>query len=237
MKKLFKCISLIAAMALTCAFFGCSDGNSSDEISSVGNSSADESNDQSNGNSSDDESKDQSNESSSDDNNSSQGSSSSGSFDDCTIAATEVTLADGSWTIKTVSDDKGKGQYSEDNIKATKSGDTLTFKSCSRKNTIDLSKMMSAEKLTNFNNLTDEQKKQQVRSGMGLPDDVTITFNGNICTVTGALTEPALNEYKTKLSRFISSANEIKTNSDKTKYAITKEFDNEAPVKIYINKD
>ena len=211
MKKLFKCVSLIAAMALTCAFIGCSNESSSDD----NNSSQDSSNS----------------------GNTNSGSSSSGSFDDCTIAATEVTLADGSWTIKTVSDDKGKGQYSENNIKATKSGDTLTFKSCSRKNTIDLSKMMSAEKLTAFNNLTDEQKKQQVRSGMGLPDDVTITFNGNICTVTGALTESALNEYKTKLSGFISSANEIKTNSDKTKYAITKEFDNEAPIKIYINKD
>lgn len=211
MKKLFKCVSLIAAMALTCAFIGCSNESSSDD----NNSSQDSSNS----------------------GNTNSGSSSSGSFDDCTIAATEVTLADGSWTIKTVSDDKGKGQYSEDNIKATKSGDTLTFKSGSRKNTIDLSKMMSAEELTAFNNLTDEKKKQQVRSGMGLPDYVTITFNGNICTVTGALTESALNKYKTKLSGFISSANEIKTNSDKTKYAITKEFDNEAPIKIYINKD
>ena len=236
MKKLFKCVSLIAAMALTCAFIGCSNESSSDDNNSSQNSS--NSGNTNSGSSSSGSSDDNnSSQDSSNSGNTNSGSSSSGSFDDCTIAATEVTLADGSWTIKTVSDDKGKGQYSENNIKATKSGDTLTFKSCSRKNTIDLSKMMSAEELTAFNNLTDEQKKQQVRSGMGLPDDVTITFNGNICTVTGALTESALNEYKTKLSGFISSANEIKTNSDKTKYAITKEFDNEAPIKIYINKD
>ena len=236
MKKLFKCVSLIAAMALTCAFIGCSNESSSDDNNSSQNSS--NSGNTNSGSSSSGSSDDNnSSQDSSNSGNTNSGSSSSGSFDDCTIAATEVTLADGSWTIKTVSDDKGKGLYSEDNIKATKSGDTLTFKSDSRKNTIDLSKMMSAEKLTDFNKLTDEQKKQQVRSGMGLPDDVTITFNGNICTVTGALTESALNEYKTKLSGFISSANEIKTNSDKTKYAITKEFDNEAPIKIYINKD
>ena len=236
MKKLFKCVSLIAAMALTCAFIGCSNESSSDDNNSSQNSS--NSGNTNSGSSSSGSSDDNnSSQDSSNSGNTNSGSSSSGSFDDCTIAATEVTLADGSWTIKTVSDDKGKGLYSEDNIKATKSGDTLTFKSDSRKNTIDLSKMMSAEKLTDFNNLTDEKKKQQVRSVMGLPDDVTITFNGNICTVTGALTESALNEYKTKLSGFISSANEIKTNSDKTKYAITKEFDNEPPIKIYINKD
>ena len=53
MKHLSKLAAILAALVLACAFFGCSDGNSSDEISSVGNSSADESNDQSNGNSSD----------------------------------------------------------------------------------------------------------------------------------------------------------------------------------------
>ena len=53
MKHLSKLAVILAALVLACAFFGCSDGNSSDEISSVGNSSADESNDQSNGNSSD----------------------------------------------------------------------------------------------------------------------------------------------------------------------------------------
>ena len=77
MKKLLKISALIAAMALTCAFFGCSNGNSSDENAV----SSDE------------------NAVSSDEN--------AVSFDDCTTTATEVALSDGNWTLKiTESDDE-----------------------------------------------------------------------------------------------------------------------------------
>lgn len=218
-KKLLKITALIAATALACAFFGCSNGSSSDDnttksSSSTGSSGTNNSN-----------------------NSTTNTSGSSNSFDDCTTTVAEVTLADGSWTIQTVSNDENKGNYNEYNIKATQSGDTLTYNSGSRKNITDLSKVMSAEQLAAFNKLSEAEKKNKAVKGMGLSNDATITFTETTCTATGELSADALNEYKTKLSGFIKSANEIKTNTDKTKYAITRNFDKEAPLKIYISKN
>ena len=201
MKKLLKISALIAAMALSCAFFGCSNGNSSD------------------------------------DNNSNSGGSTTISFDDCTATATEVTLSDGNWTLKiTQSDD---GMSSETNIKATASNGSYTFKSGSGTMAVDLSKMLSQEKLTEFNALSPDEKKQEIIEMMKCPEDATITFNGNIVTIKASLSTEALQDLQSEynLSSLPSEAI-IKTNSDKTKYTITVSIDEgKSTMVFYISKD
>ena len=158
MKKLLKISALIAAMALSCAFFGCSNENSSD------------------------------------DNNSNSGGSTTISFDDCTATATGVTLSDGNWTLKiTQSNDVSS---SETNIKATASNGSYTFNSGSVTMAVDLSKMLSQEKLTEFNALSPDEKKQEIIEMMKCPEDATITFNGNIVTIKASLSTEALQYFK-----------------------------------------
>ena len=190
MKKLLKISALIAAMALSCAFFGCSNGNSSvDNIS----------------------------------------------FDDCTETATEVTLSDGNWTLKyTVIDDVSS---LERNIKATASNGSFTFTSGSETRTADLSKGMTAEELTKFNALSNDEKKQAIIKMMECPEDATITFNGNIVTIKASLSTEALQQLQSTfdLSTLPKEAI-IKTNSDKTKYTITLSSEGSTMV-FYISKD
>ena len=199
MKKLLKISALIAAMALSCAFFGCSNENSSD------------------------------------DNNSNSGGSTTISFDDCTATATGVTLSDGNWTLKiTQSDDVSS---SETNIKATASNGSYTFNSGSGTKAVDLSKMLSQEKLTEFNALSPDEKKQEIIEIVKCPEDATITFNGNIVTIKASFSTEALQYFKSgcDFSNLPSEAI-IKTNSDKTKYTITV-YTNESTMVFYISKD
>lgn len=198
MKKLLKISALIAAMALSCAFFGCSNGNSSD------------------------------------DNNSNSGGSTTISFDDCTATATGVTLSDGNWTLKITQSDDGRS--SETNIKATASNGSYTFKSGSGTMAVDLS-MLPQEKLTEFNALSPDEKKQKIIEMMNCPEDATITFNGNIVTIKAHIQTEALQDLQSEcdLSSLPSEAI-IKTNSDKTKYTITVSINGSTMV-FYISKD
>ena len=191
MKKLLKISALIAAMALSCAFFGCSNGNSS-----VDNNS----------------------------------------FDDCTETATEVTLSDGNWTLKITQ--RADGTSSEGHIKATASNGSYTFTSGSETSTADLSKQMNADALTEFNALSEEDKKKEIREMMECPEDAIITFNGNIVTIKASYsTKEALQQIQSTfdLSKLPSEAI-IKTNSDKTKYTITLSSEGSTMV-FYISKD
>ena len=191
MKKLLKISALIAAMALSCAFFGCSNGNSS-----VDNNS----------------------------------------FDDCTETATEVTLSDGNWTLKYTL--IGDGSFLERNIIATASNGSYTFTSGSETSTADLSKQMNADALTEFNALSEEDKKKEIREMMECPEDAIITFNGNIVTIKASYsTKEALQQIQSTfdLSKLPSEAI-IKTNSDKTKYTITLSSEGSTMV-FYISKD
>ena len=191
MKKLLKISALIAAMALSCAFFGCSNGNSS-----VDNNS----------------------------------------FDDCTETATEVTLSDGNWTLKYTL--IGDGSFLERNIIATASNGSYTFTSGSETSTADLSKQMNADALTEFNALSEEDKKKEIREMMECPEDAIITFNGNIVTIKASYsTKEALQQIQSTfdLSKLPSEAI-IKTNSDKTKYTIKVSSEGHTMV-FYISKD
>lgn len=195
MKKLLKISALIAAMALSCAFFGCSNGNSS-----VDNNS----------------------------------------FDDCTETATEVTLSDGNWTLKITHIEDGYS--SEGNIKATASNGSYTYTSGSETSAVDLSKQMKEKELTEFNALSDDEKKPAIIKMMECPEDATITFNGNIVTIKASYsTEEALQQLQSEfnLSSLLSSLPDdaiIKTNSDKTKYTITVSSEGSTAV-FYISKD
>ena len=194
MKKLLKISALIAAMALSCAFFGCSNGNSSGGSTTI-------------------------------------------SFDDCTATATEVTLSDGNWTLKyTVIDDVSS---SERNIKATASNGSYTFNSGSGTMAVDLSKEMTPEKLTEFNALSTDKKKQAIIKRMECPEDATITFNENIVTIKASFSTEYLQQLQSTfdLSTLPPEAI-IKTNSDKTKYTITLSIDEgKGKAVFYISKD
>ena len=199
MKKLLKISALIAVMALTCVFFGCSNGNSSDE------------------------------------DNSNSGGSTTSSFDDCTTTANEVTLADGNWSLKITK--SADGMSSEINIKATASNGSLTYKSVSETQTVDLSKMLTDDQLAAFNALSEDNKKQTIIAETECPEDATITFNGNIVTIKTSLSTEDLEDYQSEYNlSSIPSGAIIKTNSDKTKYTITSSDDRKTKV-WYISKD
>ena len=197
MKKLLKISALIAAMALSCAFFGCSNGNSSGGSTTI-------------------------------------------SFDDCTSTATEVTLSDGNWTFKITH--IFDGYSSEGNIKATASNGSYTYTSGSETRTADLSKEMTPEELTEFNALSNDEKKQAIIKNMECPEDATITFNGNIVTIKASYsTEDELKQLQSEfdLSNLLSELPSdaiIKTNSDKTKYTIKVSSEGHTMV-FYISKD
>ncbi len=161
MKKLLKISALIAAMALSCAFFGCSNGNSSGGSTTI-------------------------------------------SFDDCT---------------------------------ATASNGSYTFNSGSGTMAVDLSKEMTPEKLTEFNALSTDEKKQTIIKRMECPEDATITFNENIVTIKASFSTEYLQQIQSTfdLSTLPPEAI-IKTNSDKTKYTITLSREGSTMV-FYISKD
>ena len=173
MKKILKISALIAAMALTCVFFGCTPGNSSDD----GNSTS--------------------------------------SFADCTSTATEVTLADGNWTLKHVMN--GDGVSLEKNIKATVTNGSYSFTSGTGTLSADLS---------------------QAQGGIGgVPKGATVTRDGTKVTATGAYDAEELAEMQSRmdLSELPNSAT-IKTNSDNTKYIIS--YTEEGiTYTIYVSKD
>ena len=167
--------------------------------------------------------------------NSSDDSGTSVSIDDCTTTATEVTFADGNWSIKYVITDDGMS--GEANIKATAADGNYTFTSGTGTQTVDLSKMMDADELTAFNAMTAEQKKAAIIEEMNAPENAEVTFNGNVVTIKAAMSTTDLAEMQKDmdLSTLPSSA-VIKTNADNTKYTInfTKSGITYA---IYISKD
>ena len=136
------------------------------------------------------------------------------SFDDCTTPATEVTLADGNWTIKYVMNDVGVSV--EANIKATVTNGSYSFTSGTGTLSADLSK---------------------VQGGIGAPEGATVTYNGTIVTVTAAYDAEELAEMQSSmdLSELPNCAT-IKTNSDNTKYIIS--YTEEGiTYTIYVSKD
>lgn len=167
--------------------------------------------------------------------NSSDDSGTSVCIDDCTTTATEVTFADGNWSIKYVITDDGMS--GEANIKATAADGNYTFTSGTGTQTVDLSKMMDADELTTFNAMTAEQKKAAIIEEMNAPENAEVTFNGNVVTIKAAMstTDLAKMQKDMDLSTLPSSA-VIKTNADNTKYTInfTKSGITYA---IYISKD
>lgn len=168
--------------------------------------------------------------------NSSDDSGTSVSFDDCTTTATEVTFADGNWSIKYVI--TGDGMSGEANIKATAADGNYTFTSGTGTQTVDLSKMMDADELTAFNAMTTEQKKAAIIKEMYAPENAKVTFNGNVVTIKAAMmstTDLAEMQKNMDLSTLPSSA-VIKTNADNTKYTIS--FTESGIIyAIYISKD
>ena len=196
MKKLLKISALIAAMALSCAFFGCSNGNSSD------------------------------------DNNSNSGGSTTSSFDDCTNTATEVSLTDGTWTVKAVQN--GHGLSSEMNIKASVSNGDYTFTSGTAIGTFDLATQVNENELANK---TDEEKKELLKANSSFPDDATITINGTLATVTYTLNADRLAAIQSNMDlQELPNNATVKTNSDNTKYIISYTKD-EIINTIYTSKD
>lgn len=184
MKRLSKLAAILTALVLACAFFGCSNGNSSD-----------------------DESKDQS-----------------------------ITLSDGSYALKITQTSDGMAE--EYDIKATASNESLTFKSGSKTQTVDLTKQMSKDDLTAFNAMGEDAKKAKTKKEMNLPDDAEISFAGNKVIVKSTLSAAELTEMQEnyQLSSIPSDA-KIETIKDKTDYKITMSKNNGRTIVFYINKD
>ena len=180
MKRLSKLAAILAALVLTCAFFGCSNGNSSDDDQSI-------------------------------------------------------TLSDGSYalTITQTSD----GMVEKYDIKATASNESLTFKSGSKTQTVDLTKQMNTDELAAFNAMGDDAKKAKTKKEMNLPDDAEISFADNNVIVKSTLSAAELTEMQEnyQLSSIPSNA-KIKPIKDKTEYEITMSIEGMTIV-FHVNKD
>ena len=144
-----------------------------------------------------------------------------------------ITLSDGSYalTITQTSD----GMVEKYDIKATASNESLTFKSGSKTQTVDLTKQMNTDELAAFNAMGDDAKKAKTKKEMNLPDDAEISFAGNKVIVKSTLSGTELTEMQEnyQLSSIPSDA-KIETIKDKTEYKITMSIKGKA-IEFYIN--
>ena len=88
-----------------------------------------------------------------------------------------ISLSDGDYTLKIKQ--SADGMVEEDDIKATASNESLTFKSGSGTVTADLTKLLKPYELAFFNAMSDAEKKAMAKKELGLPDDAEISFADN----------------------------------------------------------
>ena len=146
-----------------------------------------------------------------------------------------ITLSDGSYTLAITQ--TSDGMVEKDDIKATASNGSWTFKSGSKTQTVDLTKKLNTGDLAKFNAMDDDSKKAEAKKNMEFPDDAEISFTDNKVIVKSTLSGAELTEMqeKYKLSSIPSDA-KIETIKDKTEYKITmsKEW---GTIVVHINKD
>lgn len=151
-------------------------------------------------------------------------------FRDCTRTVSDITLSDGSWTLKVAANESG---FAADSIiSLTASNGSYTFNSGSATSETELDRTTLAV----INSLSQAERDEFLRDMASESEASDITLRGNKIITTTTMSRSDLQEMQEEfdLNSFPPSVT-IRTNSDNTKYVITNSQDRSTV--IYISKN
>lgn len=151
-------------------------------------------------------------------------------FSDCSRTVSDITLSDGSWTLKIAANESG---FAADSIiSLTASNGSYTFNSGSATSETELDRTTLAV----INSLSQAERDEFLRDMASESEASDITLRGNKIITTTTMSRSDLQEMQEEfdLNSFPPSVT-IRTNSDNTKYVITNSQDRSTV--IYISKN
>jgi|GEM_PF-4327214 len=161
------------------------------------------------------------------------------SFDDCTeeITKSEIELSDGNWAVK-AEGENNNGQTRTYDLVASVTGGVVTFTSGTATTSFDLANSMTADQISAFNQLTQEQKEQMISQMQGsLPEGSSIRIDGTKVSISVTMDESGLTNMKSQFNfSALPADTEIKTNANKTKYTFTLDMGSGSTANYYIYK-
>ena len=141
-------------------------------------------------------------------------------FSDCSRTVSDITLSDGSWTLKVAANESG---FAADSIiSLTASNGSYTFNSGSATSEMELDRTTLAV----INSLSQAERDEFLRDMASESEASDITLRGNKIITTTTMSRSDLQEMQEEfdLNSFPPSVT-IRTNSDNTKYVITDRTD------------
>ncbi|GEM_PF-2033374 len=151
-------------------------------------------------------------------------------FSDCSRPVSDITLSDGSWTLKVAANESG---FAADSIiSLTASNGSYTFNSGSATSEMELDRTTLAV----INSLSQAERDEFLRDMASESEASDITLRGNKIITTTTMSRSDLQEMQSSfdLNSFPPSVT-VKTNADNTKYVITNSQDRSTV--IYISKN
>ncbi|MBR0475898.1 MAG: hypothetical protein IJJ66_03680 [Treponema sp.] len=151
-------------------------------------------------------------------------------FRDCTRTVSDITLSDGSWTLKVAANESG---FAADSIiSLTASNGSYTFNSGSATSETELDRTTLAV----INSLSQAERDEFLRDMASESEASDITLRGNKIITTTTMSRSDLQEMQSSfdLNSFPPSVT-IRTNSDNTKYVITNSQDRSTV--MYLSKN
>ncbi len=151
-------------------------------------------------------------------------------FRDCTRPVSDITLSDGSWTLKVAANESG---FAADSIiSLTASNGSYTFNSGSATSETELDRTTLAV----INSLSQAERDEFLRDMASESEASDITLRGNKIITTTTMSRSDLQEMQEEfdLNSFPPSVT-VKTNSDNTKYVITNSQDRSTV--MYLSKN
>lgn len=151
-------------------------------------------------------------------------------FRDCTRTVSNVTLSDGSWTLKVAAN--GSGFAADSIISLTASNGSYTFNSGSATSEMELDRTTLAV----INSLSQAERDEFLRDMASESEASDITLRGNKIITTTTMSRSDLQEMQEEfdLNSFPPSVT-VKTNADNTKYVITNSQDRSTV--MYLSKN
>lgn len=151
-------------------------------------------------------------------------------FRDCTRTVSDITLSDGSWTLKVAANESG---FAADSIiSLTASNGSYTFNSGSATSETELDRTTLAV----INSLSQAERDEFLRDMASESEASDITLRGNKIITTTTMSRSDLQEMQEEfdLNSFPPSVT-VKTNADNTKYVITNSQDRSTV--MYLSKN
>ena len=151
-------------------------------------------------------------------------------FSDCSRTVSDITLSDGSWTLKVAANESG---FAADSIiSLTASNGSYTFNSGSATSEMELDRTTLAV----INSLSQAERDEFLRDMASESEASDITLRGNKIITTTTMSRSDLQEMQSSfdLNSFPPSVT-VKTNADNTKYVITNSQDRSTV--MYLSKN